>query len=445
MKPHFPATFRALRHHNFRLCSLRSGFSLIGTWMQYMAQQMLVYRLTGSATALGIVTAIGLIPLIPLSLWGGSIADRVSRRTIILFSQIVMMAQAFILAALTWQGVVQIWHVYVLAFLLGAAQAIDMPARQAFIVDMVANREDLTNAIALNSTIFNGARALGPALAGTLVAALGEGPAFFLNGLSFVAVIISLLLMHDLPLRRIASRSGRNLAGHMAEGFRYILTRQTIVVLISLVAVSAFMSMPYSTLQPVFAGEVLNDSAQPVIHYLCDGPAPRFRCESPEALPLGILMTAVGVGDRRAGRRIAWQLCAARTLPRWATAGPALLVAFSLLRSFLLSVLLLMGVGARFVFQNSLANTLRRNAVPDEVQGRVMSVYPGLSEHDAAGRLSRADGRSLQCCAVFLGAVVSLGYGLFVALPRYPGEEHGMSASRSMFIPAWAGCRLTAG
>ncbi len=425
MKPHLPATFRALRHHNFRLWFFGQGFSLIGTWMQTMAQQVLVYRLTGSATALGIVTAIGLIPLIPLSLWGGSIADRVSRRTIILFSQIVMMAQAFILAALTWQGVVQIWHVYVLAFLLGAAQAIDMPARQAFIVDMVANREDLTNAIALNSTIFNGARALGPALAGTLVAALGEGPAFFLNGLSFVAVIISLLLMHDLPLRRIASRSGRNLAGHMAEGFRYILTRQTIVVLISLVAVSAFMSMPYSTLQPVFAGEVLNDSAQPVIHYLCDGPAPRFRCESPEALPLGILLTAVGVGAVIGALAVASLPNSARRGP-FLTLGnlgfPALLVAFSLSRSFLLSVLLLMGVGASFVFQNSLANTLLQLAVPDEVRGRVMSVYTLVFQSMMrlgglqAGLMADRFGAPF---AVFLGAVVSLGYGLFVAL-RYP-------------------------
>ncbi len=425
MNPHLPATFRALRHHNFRLWFFGQGLSLIGTWMQTMAQQVLVYRLTGSATALGIVTAIGLIPLIPLSLWGGSIADRVSRRTIILFSQIVMMVQAFILAALTWQGVVQIWHVYVLAFLLGAAQAIDMPARQAFIVDMVADREDLTNAIALNSTIFNGARALGPALAGTLVAALGEGPAFFLNGLSFVAVIISLLLMHDLPLRRITSRSGRNLTGHMAEGFRYILSRQTIVILISLVAVSAFLSMPYSTLQPVFASEVLGGSAQPVIQYLCDGPTPRFRCASPAALPLGILLTAVGVGAVIGALAVASLPNSARRGP-FLTLGnlgfPALLIAFSLSRSFLLSMFLLMGVGASFVFQNSLANTLLQLAVPDEVRGRVMSVYTLVFQSMMrlgglqAGLMADRFGAPF---AVFIGAVISLGYGLFVAL-RYP-------------------------
>jgi MFS family permease len=425
MNPHLPATFRALRHHNFRLWFFGQGFSLIGTWMQMMAQQVLVYRLTGSATALGIVTAIGLIPLIPLSLWGGSIADRISRRTIILLSQSVMMVQAFILAALTWQGVVQIWHVYVLAFVLGAAQAIDMPARQAFIVDMVAVREDLTNAIALNSTIFNGARALSPALAGTLVAALGEGPAFFLNGLSFVAVIISLLLMRNLPLHAVAATTRRNLAGHMAEGFRYILSRQTIVVLISLVAVSAFMSMPYSTLQPVFAGEVLNASARPVIRFLCDGPDPRFRCASPAALPLGILLSAVGVGAVIGALAVASLPDSVRRGP-FLTLGnlgfPALLIAFSLSRSFLLSMFLLMGVGASFVFQNSLANTLLQLSVPDEVRGRVMSVYTLVFQSMMrlgglqAGLMADRFGAPF---AVFIGALISLGYGLYVAV-RYP-------------------------
>lgn len=420
-----PATFRALRHYNFRLWFFGQGLSLVGTWMQTMAQQVLVYRLTGSAAALGIVTAIGLIPLIPLSLWGGSIADRVPRRSIILFAQAVMMAQAFLLAALAWRGVVQIWHVYVLAFVLGAAQAIDLPARQAFVVDMVTVREDLTNAIALNSTIFNGARALGPALAGTLVAALGEGPAFFLNGLSFVAVIASLLLMRNLPPQRTPSSIRYNLAGHMAEGFRYIFSRQTIMVLISLVAVSAFLSMPYSTLQPVFAGEVLIESAQPTIRYLCDGPRALLRCAAPEALPLGILLTAVGIGAVIGALAVASLPHYVRRGP-FLTAGnlsfPALLIAFALSRSFLLSTFLLMGVGASFVFQNSLANTLLQLAVPDEVRGRVMSIYTlvlqstmrlgGLQAGFMADRFNAP-------VAVLVGAVVSLGYGLFVAV-RYP-------------------------
>ncbi len=316
---HLPPTFRALRHRNYRLWFMGQGLSLVGTWMQTMAQQVLVYRLTGSAAALGIISSIGLIPLVPLALWGGSIADRAPKRLIILIAQIIMMVQAFILAALTWSGKVQVWHVYVLALLLAAAQAVDLPARQALTVELVEGKEDLVNAIGLNSAMFNGARALGPALAGTLVAALGEGPAFLLNGLSFVAVIISLLMMRNLPapagMRRHAS-----LAGHMAEGMRFILGQRAIMVLISMVAVSAFLSMPYSTLMPVFATKVLGGSAQPVVHFLCDGADPLMRCRTPEALPLGLLLTTVGIGALVGSLAVA-------SLPervrhgRWLTAG----------------------------------------------------------------------------------------------------------------------------
>src|SRR4030043_44955 len=190
-----PATFRALSHRNYLLWFIGQGISLIGTWMQTMAQQVLVYRLTGSAASLGIISFIGLIPVIPLSLWGGSITDRFPRRTILLITQTIMLVQAFLLAALTWSGTVQIWHVYLLAFILGAATAVDLPARQAFTVDMIEGKDDLTSAIGLNSAMFNGARAIGPALAGILVATTGEGNAFFFNGLTFMAVIFSLLLM----------------------------------------------------------------------------------------------------------------------------------------------------------------------------------------------------------------------------------------------------------
>ena len=161
-----PPTFRALRHRNYRLWFFGQGVSLIGTWMQTMAQQVLIYRLTGSAAALGVISAIGLIPLMPLALWGGSIADRAPKRTIILIAQTVMMIQAFVLAALAWTGAVQVWQVYALAFVLAAAQAVDLPARQAFTVEMVEGKEDLTNAIGLNSAMFNGARAHGSGAGG---------------------------------------------------------------------------------------------------------------------------------------------------------------------------------------------------------------------------------------------------------------------------------------
>ena len=419
-----PPTFRALRHRNYRLWFFGQGLSLIGTWMQMMAQQVLVYRLTGSAAALGVISAIGLIPLVPLALWGGSIADRVSKRSIILIAQTVMMIQAFILAALAWTGAVQVRQVYVLAFVLAAAQAVDLPARQAFTVEMVEGKEDLTNAIGLNSAMMNGGRALGPALAGTLVAAVGEGPAFLLNALSFVAVIISLLLMRDLPAPNGVRRSA-SVAGHMAEGLRFIVHQRTILVLISLVAVSAFLSMPYNTLMPVFAGKMLQTSAQPVVAFLCEGAHPLMRCRTPQALPLGLLLTTVGIGALVGALAVASLPDRARR-GRWLTAGnlafPALLLGFAASRSFAVSLALLFGVGVSFVMQNALANTLLQIITPDAVRGRVMSIYT-LTFQGAmrlgglqAGLVADSIGASL---AVGLGAVFSLGYGLFVAV-RFP-------------------------
>ena len=416
-----PATFRALRHRNYRLWFFGQGLSLIGTWMQTMAQQVLVYRLTGSAAALGVISAIGLIPVIPLSLWGGSIADRLPKRTVIFIAQVVMMVQAFLLAGLAWTGAVRIWHVYLLAFVLAAAQAVDLPARQAFTVELVEGKGDLTNAIGLNSAMFNGARALGPALAGTLVAALGEGPAFLLNGLSFVAVLFSLLLMRNLPAPQVMPHR-LGLTGHMAEGLRFIFRQRTIAVLISLVAVSAFLAMPYNTLMPVFAGKVLQASAQPAVHLLCDGANPLLRCRAPEALPLGMLLTTVGLGALVGALAVA-------SLPdqfrrgRWLVAGnlgfPLLLLGFAFSRSFLASLVLLFGVGVSFVMQNALANTLLQFATPDVVRGRVMSIYAlafqgfmrlgGLQ----AGLLADGIGAPL---TVGIGAAISLAYGVYVAV-----------------------------
>lgn len=419
-----PSTFRALRHRNYRLWFFGQGLSLIGSWMQMMAQQVLVYRLTGSAAALGVISAIGLIPLAPLSLWGGSIADRIPKRTVIFIAQVIMMAQAFLLAALAWTGAVRTWHVYALAVVLAAAQAVDLPARQAFTVELVEGRGDLANAIALNSAMLNGGRALGPALAGALVAALGEGPAFLLNGLSFAAVLISLAMMRDLPPPHTSGQR-TSLSSHMAEGLRHIMSQRMMVVLISLVAVSAFLSMPYNTLMPVFASKVLGNSAQPIVQFLCNGPQPLMRCRAPDALPLGMLLTTVGFGALAGALWVASLPDQARR-GRWLTAGnlafPLLLLGFAISRSFAFSLLLLFGVGFSFVTQNALANTLLQVITPDEMRGRVMSVYAlsfqafmrlgGLQ----AGLLADGIGAPL---AVGIGAAVSLAYSVFVAV-RFP-------------------------
>lgn len=416
-------TFRALRHRNYRIWFFGQGISLIGTWMQTMAQQLLVYRLTGSAAALGMINFMGLIPLLPLALWGGSLSDRIPKRTVILGTQTGMLLQALLLAGLTLSGAIQVWQVYALALVMGALQAVDLPARQSFTVDMVEGKEDLTNAIGLNSALFNGARALGPALSGVVVAATGEGPAFLINALTFVAVIVSLLLMRNLP--RSSAPATVGLARHMAEGVGYVAGQRALLVLMSMVAVSAFLSMPYSTLMPVFADDVLRESAGAVVRVLCYGPLPLLRCQTPEALPLGLLLTMVGLGAL-AGALVIASLPEGVRRGRILTAGnlifPSSLIVFSQSRSFLLSLACLGLVGFSFVAQNALANTLIQVHTPDTMRGRVMSLYSLVTQSTMrlgglqAGLVADRIGAAL---AVGLGASFSLAYGAFVAL-RFP-------------------------
>ena len=421
---HKPATFRAFRHRNYLLWFVGQGISLVGTWMQTMAQQVLVYSLTGSAASLGIISFIALIPLVPLSLWSGSITDRFPRRTILLVTQSIMMVQAFLLAGLTWSGKVQIWHVYVLAFILGAAVAVDLPARQAFTVDLVEGKEDLTSAIGLNSAMFNGARAIGPALAGILVATTGEGNAFFLNGLTFVAVIASMLMMRGLPRPKPSAESQSDPLKYMAGGLQFILKRQTILVLVSLIAVSAFLSMPYNTLLPVFATEVLEESAQPVVEALCSSSLV-MGCQAPEALPLGLLYSMIGIGAVVGALVVA-------SLPNNARRGflltlgnlafPAFLLLFAFSVNFTVSLILTLFIGFSFVWQNALANTLLQFVTPDELRGRVMAVYSMTFQ-----AMFRLGGLQAGFVADWVGAAISVGigaalsllYGIFVAI-RYP-------------------------
>ncbi|HEY9076974.1 MAG TPA: MFS transporter [Anaerolineaceae bacterium] len=409
-----PLTFRALRHRNYRIWFFGQTISLVGTWMQTMAQQVLVYRLTGSAGALGTVNFLALVPLIPLSLWGGSLTDRIPKRNVILTTQALMMIQALMLAFLTWKGIVQVWHVYLLAFFLGAVNAVDVPARQAFTVDMVEGKEDLTNAIGLNSAMFNGARALGPALAGAVVATTGEGTAFFLNAVTFVAVILCLLFMRNLP-KPVERMLGRGqILRHMGQGWRFVIGEQSILVLFSLVGLSAFLSMPYMTLMPVFADQVLGKSASPVITYLCSGDNPLLRCQSPEALPLGLLLTMVGVGAV-IGALVVASLPGHASRGKWMTFGsigfPLALVIYSLSRSFVLSMLLLLLAGFCFVWQNTLANTLIQILAPDHLRGRIMSLYSMITQG-----MMRLGGLQAGLVADWIGAPLSLGIGALISL-----------------------------
>ena len=350
------STFRALRHRNFRLWFFGQLTSLVGTWMQSIAQNWLVYQITGSAADLGLVNFVGAIPLVPLTLYAGAIADRVSKRRIIFFTQAAMMVLAFVLAILCFTGVVRFWHVLVLAFLLGAAQALDTPARQAFVVELVG-KEDLSNAIALNSGIFHGARVIGPALAGILVASVGVSISFFLNGVSFFAVLAGLYFMDAALIRR--TRADGEDARDLLAGIRHLAANRVPLAVVILISISSLLAMPYYVLIPVFAKEVLGGGAG----------------------TYGGLMSAAGVGAVL-GSLYAASSWASRQKGRLLTAGsmafPVLLIAFAFSRNHALSTVLLAAIGFAFVLQNAPANSLIQTLVPDHLRGRVMAIYVAL-------------------------------------------------------------------
>ncbi len=350
------STFQALRHRNFRLWFFGQLTSLVGTWMQTIAQNWLVYQLTGSAWDLGLVNFVGAIPLVPLTLHAGAIADRFSKRRIIFLTQAAMMALAFILAILCATGMVRLWHVIGLAFLLGAAQAIDTPARQAFVIELVG-REDLANAIALNSGTFHGARVIGPAVAGVLVATIGISGAFFLNGASFLAVLGALFLMDAALIRRAKpdGDTGEDLWG----GVRYIARNRASGSIVLLVSLSAFLAMPYYVLVPIFAKEVLGGGA---------GVYGGLMSAAGVGAVLGSLYAASGGAVRRKGT-----LLAAGSI-----SFPLLLFGFSLSRHYPVSILLLAAIGFAFVIQNAPANSLLQSLVPDHLRGRILAIYVSL-------------------------------------------------------------------
>ena len=420
---HLPSTFRALRHKNFRLFFLGQSVSLIGTWMQTIALQWLVYRLTGSAAMLATINLLTALPLAPVALWGGSLADRFPKRTILLITQTTMMVVAFLLALLVWTDVVEVWQVMVLAVISGAASAINVPVQQAFLLEMIADKEDLTNAIGLNSTLTSAARAIGPALAGVAVAAVGEAAAFSLNGVTFIAILVCLMLMRLPASPRL--RNQPKLTSHLWEAVRYVWGQKTLMIILSLVAVSAFLSRPYVVLLPVFAQDVLSESAQPLVDLVCSGSSALLDCESPDALTYGLLMAAMGLGTVIGALFVA--ALPTNTRRGWlltltTLSFSALLVAMALSRSFVFTSLLLVGIGFSFIAQTALANTMIQLTVPDELRGRTMSFYSitvlGMIRVGGmqAGVMADTFGAPL---AVAAGALICLAYVLLVAW-RYP-------------------------
>jgi MFS family permease len=346
---------RALDHRNYRLFFSGQSVSMIGTWMTRIATSWLVYRLTNSALLLGVVGFAGQIPSFLLAPFAGVMVDRWNRHRLLVATQVMAMAQSLAMAVLTLTGVVKIWHVIALSAFQGVINAFDMPARQAFVVEMVDRREDLSNAIALNSSMVNAARLLGPSIAGVIIAAVGEGWCFMLDGVSYLAVIASLLLM---KLNRAVAEpiEEENLFRQFREGWNYVVRFMPIRNMLLLLSLVSLLGMPYTVLMPVFATEILGG-----------GP-----------YTLGWLMAASGVGALMGAMYLAARktvLGLGKLIPVMAAAFGAGLIAFSFSRSLWLSLLLMVVTGLGFMVQMAVSNTLLQTIVEEDKRGRVMSFY----------------------------------------------------------------------
>jgi len=350
--PRWATTLRALRHRNFQLFFSGQLISLTGTWMQSVAQAWLVYRMTKSPLLLGSVGFASQIPVFLIAPLGGITADRTNRQRLVIATQTASMILAGILAWLTLSGRVEVWHIFVLASLLGVVNAFDIPGRQSFLIDMVG-KEDLMNAIALNSSMFNGARVVGPAVAGILVAKIGEGWCFGANALSYIAVLIGLVLMNVQSPARSTDHSPLE---DIVEGFRWVSQTKIIRALLLLIGLVSLVGMPYTVLMPVFADKILHGGAR----------------------GLGILMGATGVGALFGALTLAAKT-GVKGLGRWVAitcAGLGIsLICFSFSTSFWLSAALLLPAGYSMMLQMACSNTLIQTMVPDQLRGRVMSLY----------------------------------------------------------------------
>jgi MFS family permease len=399
-RPDFSTRFRAMQHRNFQLFIAGQLISLIGTWMQNMAQQLLVYKLTHSAVLLGVFAFASQVPMLFLASLGGYVGDHYNRHRGVIGTQTASMVLAFVLAGLTLSGVIRgwsgAWVVVGIAFLLGIVNAFDVPIRQAFLVHMVG-KDDLPNAIALNSSIFSGARVIGPAIAGFTVVWVGEGWCFFLNGLSFVAVIVALLLMR---IEQTQSKpSDESPLKSFMQGFRFAMSDFPVRSALSLLSVLSLFGLQYSVFMPIYALDILKGTP----------------------LTQGYLMSSAGIGALLGALHFA-----ARTnykgLARWigatsTTCAIGLLI-FSGARVFWLCVVVLFVVGFAATSQMAATNTLIQNRVPDELRSRVMAVYAtmfmGVQPIGAliAGGLAKHIG-PLHTLTVF-GALVLLGSLVFL-------------------------------
>ena len=348
-----PRTFSALQYRNYQLWFGGMLISVAGTWMQSIAQGWLVYQISHSEFTLGLMSFASAIPILVITPFGGIVADFFPKRTLLVITQTTMMVLAFILSVLTFTGTVQVWHIIVLAALLGVANAFDAPARQAFVVEMV-DREDLTNAIAMNSMMFNGARIVGPALAGLLLAAVGAAWCFFFNGVSFLAVIAGLLLM------QVARPTHQPEMSHplqqIADGFRYAVRQKEIFALLLLASVFGIFGSSYGALLPAYVDKIFHSGA----------------------LSFGWINVAIGIGAIVASFILA-QFNSRSSRGQWlffANIGYCLvLILFALNSQLPVALVLAFGLGMGFMLQLNNINSLLQTRVDDRMRGRVMGLY----------------------------------------------------------------------
>ena len=344
----------AFRSRNYRLFFLGQGISLIGSWMTQIATIWLVYHLTNSPLLLGVVGFASQIPSFVLSPFGGVFVDRFSRHRILIGTQILSMIQSLALAVLALSGVIQIWHIIVLSLFQGLITAFDSPARQAFVTEMVEKKEDLANAIAINSTMFNGARLIGPAIGGLLIASVGAAYCFLIDGLSYIAVIAALLAMRIKP--KTINITTQNPLQRIKEGFVYAFGFPPIRAILLLLALVSLMGMQYTVLVPIFAEKILHGG--------------------PETL--GFLMAASGVGALAGGTYLATRK-SILGIGKLIALAPGILgtglIALSLSRVLPLSLLMMLLVGFGTIIQIAGSNTFLQTIVDDDKRGRVMSIY----------------------------------------------------------------------
>jgi MFS family permease len=410
--------------------------SLVGTWITRVATSWLVYRLTKSELLLGLVGFFGQIPTLALAPFAGVLVDRLSKHRILVVTQVLSMLQSFALAALTFGGVIKVWHILALQVAQGIINAFDTPGRQAFVVEMVEDRTDLPNAIALNSSMVNGSRILGPSIGGAIIAAVGEAWCFAIDGVSYLFVIASLLAMRVLP-GRIGRIPGADLLHEMRTGFGYVVSSVPIRTALVLLAVVSAMGLPYSVLMPVMASDVLGG-----------GPG-----------TLGLLMTSTGVGALGgtlylASRRSVVGLGRVMLIATLLFGGS--LVAFGVSRHLWLSVALLPLVGAGFMVQMASTNTVLQTIVDDQFRGRVMAFYTMAFLGTApigsliAGVLAERIGAPM---TIAVGGIACLCAGLWFArqLPlvraiiRPIYIERGICRCRLRWTPVRRRCRFPGG